>query len=153
MCPSIRVDVVPSEATHDLRRRVLRGGRADSDVVFAEDKVPSGFHLGAFDGAGRLVGVGSFSPEPTPYRPGAVAWRLRGMAVDESVQGQGVGTALLEEAVRRVRAAGATVLWANGRDTALGFYERHGWVVHGDGFVTGDVDLPHHVVVFDLPPA
>ncbi len=149
MRPSIRVDVVPSEATHDLRRRVLRGGRADSDVVFAEDSVPGGFHLGAFVGE-RLVGVGSFSPEPTRYRPGVVAWRLRGMAVDSSVQGQGVGTALLEEAVRRLRGLGASVLWANGRDTALGFYERHGWVVHGDGFVTGDVDLPHHVVVFDL---
>ena len=140
---------MPSEATYDLRRRVLRGGRADSNVVFAEDNVPSGFHLGAFVGE-RLVGVGSFAPEATPYRPGAVAWRLRGMAVDASVQGQGVGTALLEEAVRRLRELGASVLWANGRDTALGFYERHGWVVHGDGFVTGDVNLPHHVVVFDL---
>ena len=128
---------------------MLRGGRADSDVVFAEDSVPGGFHLGAFVD-GRLVGVGSFSPEPTPYRPGAVAWRLRGMAVDESVQGQGVGTVLLEDAVGRLRERGASVLWANGRDTALGFYERHGWVVHGDGFVTGDVHLPHHVVVFDL---
>lgn len=150
MSTSLRVDVVPSEATHDLRRRVLRDGRADSNVVFVEDGAPGAFHLGVFDGAGRLVGVGSFSPEPTPYRPGAVAWRLRGMAVDGSVQGQGVGTALLEEAVRRVRELGASVLWANGRDSALGFYQRHGWVVHGDGFVTGEVDLPHHVVVFDL---
>lgn len=149
MSTSILVDVVPSEATHDLRRRVLRDGRADSNVVFAEDNVPGGFHLGAYLGS-RLVGVGSFSPEATPHRPGAVAWRLRGMAVDASVQGQGVGTALLEEAVRRLRGMGATVLWANGRDSALGFYERHGWKVHGDGFVTGDVNLPHHVVVYDL---
>ncbi|MBW3669234.1 MAG: GNAT family N-acetyltransferase [Actinobacteria bacterium] len=149
MPTSLRVDVVPPEATHDLRRRVLRDGRADSNVVFAEDGAPGAFHLGVFMGD-RLVGVASFSPEPTPYRPGAVAWRLRGMAVDASVQGQGAGTALLDEAVRRVRASGAWVLWANGRDSALGFYERHGWVVHGEGFVTGEVDLPHHVVVFDL---
>ncbi|HVF73610.1 MAG TPA: GNAT family N-acetyltransferase [Acidimicrobiales bacterium] len=145
-----RIDAVPAEATHDLRRQVLRGDRADSNVVFPEDLVDGAFHLAAFDDD-VMVGVASFLPERTPFRPGAVAWRLRGMAVDESVQGRGAGTALLDEAVARLRGLGAEVVWANGRDTALRFYERHGWQVVGDGFVTGEVHLPHHVVVYDVP--
>ena len=137
--------------THDLRRRLLRDGRPDADVDFPEDHLDGAFSMGAFDDTGMLVGIASFAPAPTPHRPGARAWRLRGMAVEEAVQGQGVGSALLAAAVERLRRLGAEVVWANGRDTALGFYERHGWQVVGDGFVTGEVPLPHHVVLLDIP--
>jgi hypothetical protein len=41
-------------------------------------------------------------------------------------------------------------VWANARDSALGFYERAGFTVAGDGFVTDDTRLPHHAVVLDL---
>jgi hypothetical protein len=41
------------------------------------------------------------------------------------------------------------VLWANARDTALGFYVSYGMHVVGDGFVATP-GLPHHVVVLDL---
>ncbi len=41
------------------------------------------------------------------------------------------------------------MLWADGRDTALGFYERHGWVVEGEGYLSGPA-IPHHTVLRDL---
>ncbi len=41
-------------------------------------------------------------------------------------------------------------MWANARDTALGFYAAHGFEVVGDGFVTTDTRLPHHRVVRPL---
>ena len=52
--------------------------------------------------------------------------------------------------MERLRAAGYTVLWANARDTALGFYERVGMHVEGNGYVTTETGLPHHTVVLDL---
>ena len=140
---------MPADATHGLRRRVLRDDRPDADVAFAEDARPGAFHLGVFDEEGRLVGIGSFFEDPCPHRPGVAAWRLRGMAVAPEAQGRGVGTALLETAVRRFRGEGVDVLWAHGRDAALGFYERHGWAVLGDGYVTDETRLPHHDVVLD----
>ena len=85
-----------------------------------------------------------------PERPQAKAFQLRGMAVDEGLQGTGVGRVLLTAAVDRLRAQGADVLWANARDTALGFYQRLGWRVEGDGFLYGYRDMPHHVAVLDL---
>lgn len=139
---------VDAALTHELRRAVLRGGRPEAEVRYPEDDRPGTFHLAAVhDGA--VVGVSTWSPVPTDRRPGAVAWRLRGMAVDTARQGGGVGAQLLAAAVERLRAAGAEVLWADGRDNALPFYERHGWKVEGEGFVAAG-DIPHHAVVLDL---
>ena len=73
--------------------------------------------------------------------------QLRGMAVDSEVQRTGAGRVLLEAAIERLRSEGAEVLWANARDSALAFYERMGMEVVGEGFVSAETALPHHVVV------
>jgi GNAT superfamily N-acetyltransferase len=143
----LQVIDVTADRVHALRREVLRDGRADATVIFPTDDV--GFHLAALDDEGRIVGVASFFESPSDRRPGRRAWQLRGMAVAPSWQGRGVGLALLDEALRRLRALDAEVLWADGRDSALGFYEKAGWTVEGDGYVTG-IGLPHHTVVLDL---
>ena len=57
---------------------------------------------------------------------------------------------MLEHATARLRAGGASLLWANGRDTALGFYERAGFTVVGDGYLMGESGLPHHRVELEL---
>ncbi|HVE94048.1 MAG TPA: GNAT family N-acetyltransferase [Acidimicrobiales bacterium] len=135
---------------HPLRRRVLRGGDPSANVSWAEDDRPSAFHLGVRDASGLVIAVASFSEERTKFRPGAKAWRLRGMAVDDHHQGQGIGQAILDEAVTRVAALGATVLWCHARDTAIAFYTRAGFVVVGDGFTTDETGLPHHTMLRDL---
>ena len=83
-------------------------------------------------------------------REGRRAAQLRGMAVDTAHQGRGIGRQLLDAAMERLRNAGFEVLWANARDTALPFYRRVGMEVVGEGFLTSDTKLPHHVVVRDL---
>jgi GNAT superfamily N-acetyltransferase len=128
---TVQIQEVDVAATHALRRAVLRGGRPDAEVAYAEDDLPGTFHLAAVD-AGAVVAVSTWAPVPSVHRPGAVAWRLRGMAVEDGRQGGGVGAQLLAAAVERLSAAGAEVLWADGRDAALPFYERHGWKVQGD---------------------
>ena len=137
--------------THDLRRLVLREGQPDADVDYDVDGSADSFHLAALDADGSVIGVATWAPCPTEHRPGARAWRLRGMAVHPDAQGGGVGSALLDAAVERLRGQGVEVLWADGRDAALPFYERHGWSVEGEGFLAAN-DVPHHVVVLDLRP-
>ena len=46
----MQVLLIPGAATHDLRRRVLRDGRADAEVVFAGDGDEGTVHFGAVDG-------------------------------------------------------------------------------------------------------
>ena len=140
---------ISAEEAHPLRRAVLRGGDPASDVRYPQDDQPGSFHLGV-EVDGELIGIASFSPADTPYRTGVRAWQLRGMAIAPEFQGQGLGGALLAEAADRIRADGAHVLWCNARDTAIGFYDGLGFIVHGDGFVTADSGLPHHVMVLDL---
>lgn len=145
----MRVEEVGVEHTHELRRRVLRAGVPDANVVFTEDSRLEAFHLAVRDDS-AVVGVASFLESECPHRPGRRSWRLRGMAVEPALQGQGIGRFLLAHAVGRLRDDGIEVLWARGRDTALGFYEREGWVVVGDGYVPDETGLLHHDVVLDL---
>lgn len=149
-----RIVELAAEDTLEVRRRVLRGHRPDAGVDLAEDHLPATVHMGVVDdardssGAGVVVAVATVFPDPTAFRPGASAARLRGMAVDAHLQGQGIGSLLLDAVVDWARRQGHQVLWANGRDSALAFYERHGWQAVGEGFTS--FDLPHHVVVLDL---
>jgi len=126
----VRVVEVPVEAVRDLRSRVLRDG--GDDVVLPGDDDPETVHLAAVDDDGTVLGVGSF------YRDDG-CWKLRGMAVEPDRQGSGAGRAVLEAAHERFR---GELLWANVRDSAIGFYERMGWTIVGEGF---DTDWgPHH---------
>ncbi len=146
----MQVKEVGAEATYDLRARVLRDDGPDAEVRFSCDDDPATIHLAVCD-RGRPVAVASLVPAPTELRPGRAGWRLRGMAVEPALQARGLGTLLLDAAVERSRAAGAEVLWAHGRDSALGFYRRRGWSVEGDGYL--EVGIPHHTVVLDLTTA
>lgn len=145
----MRVEEVPAEATHDLRRRILRESRPGAVVVFPEDGRPDAFHLAVRDG-GTILAVASFSAEATPFRPGRRAVRLRGMAVDGPSQHHGVGRLLGVSVIDRLRAEGVAVLWCNARDSAAGFYARLGFEVVGDGFVLPESGIAHHVMVLDL---
>jgi GNAT superfamily N-acetyltransferase len=137
----VLIDDIDSRDTLDLRSRVLRDGQGHSG--FPEDDLPGTFHLGALED-GTVVGVATFVPREDGV------WQLRGMAVEPDRQGRGIGTAILEHAVARLGAAGASLVWANGRDTALGFYQRAGWNVVGDGYLlpvhTQQPGMPHHRV-------
>jgi GNAT superfamily N-acetyltransferase len=142
------VHLAPGE-THDLRRKVLYGHWPDADVVYPQDAIDGAFHLGVMDHAGRLVGAASWYPEPSALFPGRRAYRMRGMAVDPARHGQGVGRLLFEAGLAELRTRGAELVWANARDTAVGFYRRLGMTVVGEGFLAAG-DLPHHVVVLEL---
>ena len=146
---TLAVEEVRADETWPLRRRVLRAERPDATERFTEDEGPSSLHLAVRDGNAQVVGVATFFPSPTVWRPGVPAWQLRGMAVDPAWQGSGVGRQIMDAAVPRLRAAGAAVVWANVRDSAMGFYQRLGWQVVDDGFIN-ELGIPHHVAVLDL---
>jgi GNAT superfamily N-acetyltransferase len=137
---ALKVEAVAAAETLELRGRILRDGRPHEG--FPEDDLPGTFHLAVRD-AGRVVGVATFIPHDDG------TWQLRGMAVDAERQGQGIGRALLEAGRERLRARGARAAWANGRDTALPFYERLGWRTVGEGYVMGS-GVAHHRIELEI---
>ena len=134
---------ITSQQTHPLRLAVLRRNVPTKDVTFAEDDMPGAVHLGVTIG-GELVATSSWIPRPYG---GASAVQLRGMATAHDHQGTGVGGLLLGAGCARAASAGYPLVWARARDAALAFYERHGFVVDGDGFIDAATQLPHHVVL------
>jgi GNAT superfamily N-acetyltransferase len=138
---------ISAEQTHDVRRAVLRGGHADAAVVFDGDHLDDTFHLGARDAGGALAGVSTWLRRPYPDRPAEVGYQLRGMATLPASQGSGAGSAMLAAGLTRCGERGATNVWARARDTALGFYARHGFEVIGLGYVDLTTGLPHHDII------
>ncbi len=143
---------------YELRRRVLRGNDPAKSVVDSRDGDATSLHFGGFL-AGRLVVSASFLPAESPVSPELVSYQLRYMATDFDVQGSGYGARVLETASAQVAARGAQQLWANARDSALGFYLATGWsVVEGSEHLSPETQLPHTVIVkrlssADFPPS
>jgi GNAT superfamily N-acetyltransferase len=77
-------------------------------------------HAGAVEN-GELAGIASIAPGECPLVPSDAPWRLRGMAVAPEMQRRGFGAALIGACVEHIRANGGTLLWCNGRTSALPF--------------------------------
>jgi GNAT superfamily N-acetyltransferase len=133
------VEQVRPEVTYRLRRKVLRAEMAPGTEVFPGDHDRSSGHFAAYDGD-EVVGVVSVMAEPEP--DGAGVWHLRGMAVDPDQQGTGVGAALIGRLRDFVHRCGGGQIWCNARVSALGFYEKQGFVRFGEPWEQPDTG-PH----------
>jgi GNAT superfamily N-acetyltransferase len=141
----VAVRVADAAEIRALRMAVLRPGWPVTPSDY--DELPATRHVAAFDGD-RVVACASVFP--SPYQGIPNAWQLRGMAVAPDRQGTGLGAQVLLGAIDLVRVAGAPLLWANARVSALGFYERLGFDVVGQEFAHGPLELPHKVIVLTL---
>jgi ribosomal protein S18 acetylase RimI-like enzyme len=118
-----------------LREEILR--RPLGLIYTAEDLEPDkqDILIGAFDD-GRILGCCILRDE------GNGIIRLRQMAVRNNQQGKGVGQQIMRFAETVARDKGYKKLTMHARDTAIGFYEKQGYKVIGEGFI--EVTVPHH---------
>jgi len=137
---------VSAARLHELRRRVLRSDDPTATVSDMRDESDGALHFGGFRGE-RVVAACSFYPAPAQVNTHLASAQLRYMAVDASEQGLGVGSALLRAAETRLTSRGIAQLWANGRDSALGFYRARGWLlVPGSEHLSAETQLAHTVI-------
>lgn len=71
--------------------------------------------------------------------------QLRQMAVENKLQGKGVGATLLRFAENIARDRGYTYMVMHARDSALGFYEQNGYETEGEQFT--EVTIPHYKMI------
>jgi len=143
----IHIRPMTSLEVRPLRLEVLRAGMVNQTVHFDGDDDPTTIHLGAFDQDQNNVGVSTWMQRPFPLAEEHKALQLRGMATAVNVQGKGIGALLLVVGQSHGREIGAHLIWANARDAALNFYNRHGYSTVGEGFIETVTQLPHHKVV------
>lgn len=97
------------------------------------------WHVLARDGAGVPIGCGRLTPQH----------KIGRMAVLPEWRGRGVGVALLRELVARARAQGWPEVALDAQVSAIGFYEREGFIAYGDEFE--DAGLAHRAMRLELP--
>jgi len=70
--------------------------------------------------------------------------RLRQMAVQNNLQGKGIGASMMNYAENIARDRGYKKLIMHARKTAIGFYEKLGYKVTGNEFI--EISIPHIVM-------
>lgn len=97
------------------------------------------WHVLARDETGVPIGCGRLTPQH----------KIGRMAVLPEWRGRGVGVALLRELVARARAHGWPEVALDAQVSAIGFYEREGFIAYGDEFE--DAGLAHRAMRLELP--
>jgi predicted GNAT family N-acyltransferase len=123
-----------------LRYDILRKphGLPFESASFPNDENPTTCHFLAFQNH-ELVGCVSVL-----WNSSEDSAQLRGMAVSGGHQRNGIGRCLLQ-AAHQAAIEKRKSLWCNARFSAIGFYEKHGWIPDGPFF-----DVPvigQHVVM------
>jgi predicted GNAT family N-acyltransferase len=98
-------------------------------------------HVLARDESGQPIGCGRLTP----------AHKIGRMAVLPDWRGHGVGAALLRDLVGLARAQGWPAVALDAQVSAIGFYERAGFVAHGEEFE--DAGLVHRAMELVFPAA
>jgi N-acetylglutamate synthase-like GNAT family acetyltransferase len=122
----------------NLRNEILRKPLGLALLAEELEKEKDDVLMGAFEDDERLLGCCLLTKmDPTTIR-------LRQMAVPNSMQGKGIGRALMIFAENIARDQGYKRLTMHARKTALGFYQKLGYSVTGNEFL--EVTIPHYIM-------
>ena len=118
-----------------LRDKILK---APLGLVFNAEELSlewKDLHLGAFNAKGELCACLVLSPL------GKHKIKMRQVAVNDEVQGMGIGTSLVKYAEEEAKRRGYSEMVLSARIPAVIFYERMDYNIVGDEFV--EVGIPH----------
>ncbi|HIL73405.1 MAG TPA: GNAT family N-acetyltransferase [Verrucomicrobia bacterium] len=114
-------------AYYELRWRVLRKPWGQPSGSERDELDAAATHVAGYDEAKRLVCVGRLHDVETGVG------QVRYMAVEEPMRGRGLGQAVLDELERLAKRQGMTAIRLDARESAVGFYQRNGYVTEGEG--------------------
>lgn len=120
-----------------LRYQILRQPLGLSFSTDELEKEKNNLLIAAFDDD-EMLGCCMLTPKNNQML------QIRQMAVQNNLQGKGIGASLMSFIENLARDKGYKCLMMHARNTAIGFYEKFGYRVIGDEFI--EVDVPHHVM-------
>ena len=113
------------EQTFPLRRAQLLNGTSES-CLFRGDDEASTLHVAVVQ-AESIVAVATVCREAPPGLESDNAWRLRGVAVEPHLRGDGLGRMLVKRCCNHAQRQGGRLVWCTARESARGFYESLGF--------------------------
>lgn len=128
------------QALLDIRQQVFVVEQSVPEARERDGLDPDCWHVLARDENGQPIGCARLSPDH----------KIGRMAVQREWRQQGVGVALLRELIARSHAAGWHEVRLAAQVSAIGFYEREGFIAHGEVF--DDAGLPHRSMSLALTP-
>ena len=115
-----------------LRHKVLwQHKNSSEDCVIDADGLESTFHIGAVK-INEVVGTSTFIVDVNDKFATQNQYRLRAMATDETVRGEGIGKQIIEFAIEKLKQMNVELLWCDARLKATGFYNKMGFKTKGD---------------------
>lgn len=144
---------ITADETYPLRQKVLRKGKTFSDCKFENDLQKNTLHYGLFKDE-EIVAILSVFESSHSIFPSKNQLQLRGMAIDESHQGQGYGKTLIHHVfddLKKQRPK-AELIWCNAREVAYSFYLKLGFKFNSEPFEIKDIGQ-HRVMSLQLPIA
>ncbi|GAB2974374.1 GNAT family N-acetyltransferase [Mucilaginibacter puniceus] len=124
------IEQIRPELTWRMRQKVLYPAQKLYEMEMEEDN--HGYHFGAFMD-NELVGVVSLFKNGDDFQ-------FRKFAVDEPMQGKGIGETMLKHLINFALNENAKRLWCNARVTAIGFYLKYGFTHTGQFFTKNRFD-------------
>ena len=109
---------------YDLRWRILRRPWDQPRGSEKDELEGQSIHRMACE-KGKSLGVGRVHFNSSKEA------QIRYMAVEEGLQGKGIGTILLKELEKSAKGEGASHIILNARESAVGFYKKHGYRIVG----------------------
>jgi ribosomal-protein-alanine N-acetyltransferase len=143
---------VTSKEVIPLRHKILRPGRPLESAHFIGDELDTTYHFANLD-VTEITAVVTYTK--TIEIPKVLQFlnieaksfiQLRGMAVDDKLQGKGIGKSLVEATLKVIKKEKEfKVVWCNARTYALPFYSKLGFNVVGEEFEVPSVG-PHFIM-------
>lgn len=138
------VKEITSLATYSVRHPVLRDGKPIDSCYFEGDDLVTTKHFGIFEDT-NLVGVISVFKNNHALFDDTNSCQIRGMAVLENFQKQGLGEKLMKHCEDYITSQKNSLIWFNARKKAVGFYEKLDYQIIGEAFEIEDVGT-HYVM-------
>jgi ribosomal protein S18 acetylase RimI-like enzyme len=121
---------------YDLRWRILRKPWNQPRGSEKDELEGQSIHLMACE-KGKPLGVGRVHFNSSKEA------QIRYMAVEEGLQGKGVGTIILKELEKSAKKKGTNHIILNARESAVGFYKKQGYRIVGKASTLFGV-IPHY---------
>ncbi len=144
----IKIEEITFQETFPVRHLVLRAGKPIESCYFDGDELDSTKHFGIFID-NILVGVTSLFMQHHSFFDHQTQMQMRGMAILDSYQKQGLGEKLLVTCEDYLKKEKNALLWFNARAKAVPFYEKLGYQIIGNSFEIGDIGT-HYVMYKQL---